>query len=77
MRNLLLDIRELLNSYEEWHALVQGFCEIVCPFPPRHQTMSAERVAEIEAKHHYYVAGRVLGMVAWIWLAKLIHVLFW
>ena len=77
MRNLLLDIKEFLNCYAEWHALVQGFCEVICPWPPLHRTMSAERTRELDEENHYYKAGRFFGVVGWIGLAKLIHVLFW
>jgi hypothetical protein len=47
----------------ELHSFVQGFCEVACPWPPRH-TMGRVLRKEIESEHHYYVAGRVVGLVA-------------
>lgn len=57
----------------EWHALVQGFCEVLCPWPPRHKLMNAELFREISGEHHYYMSGRAAGVLAWIGLAMLIR----
>ena len=70
-------LREFLNSYEEWHALVQGFCEVICPWPPLHRTMSVERACELDEENHYYKAGRALGVLGLVGLAKLIQAAFW
>ena len=77
MRNLLLDIKEFLNSYAEWHALVQGFCEVICPWPARWRVPSPALLEEIMDEHHYYMTGRALGVLGLIGLAKLVQVLFW
>ena len=50
----------------EWHALVQGLCEVLCPWPPRHRAMTPGLLDEIASEHHYYVAGRALGVGAWL-----------
>jgi len=55
-----------LDTYAEWHALVQGFCEVLCPWPPRHKKMYWELHREIVSEHHYYMSGRALAVVAWI-----------
>jgi len=45
----------------EWHSIVQGFAEVLCPWPPRHKEMHNDLLNEIKDEHHYYVAGRVGG----------------
>jgi len=60
----------------EWHATVQGFCEVVCPWPPFRKVLAEDLAQEIKTEHHYYMAGRALGIMAWIGIAKLIEVIF-
>jgi len=24
-----------ISTYQEWHAFINGFCEVLCPWPPR------------------------------------------
>jgi len=55
-----------LDTVAEWHALVQGLCEVLCPWPPRHKLMDEELANEIRTNHHYYATGRVLGVLAWV-----------
>ncbi len=74
-------IRNFLDTVAEWHALVQGFCEVLCPWPARHNKMTEKLAMEVQSEHHYYMAGRVAGKVClplyWIGIALLVrHVFF-
>ena len=59
-----IQLSHFLDTIAEWHALVQGFCEVLCPWPPRHKLMDEELADEIRTEHHYYVGGRVLGFAS-------------
>ena len=61
-----LQFRHCLDTVAEWHALVQGFCEVMCPWPPRHKEMKPKLLKQIKDEHHYYVAGRALGILGWL-----------
>ncbi|MFP3898193.1 MAG: hypothetical protein ACLFVD_02670 [Dehalococcoidia bacterium] len=67
-----IEPRHFLDRHEEWHALVQGLCEVLCPWPPRHKEILCELKREIVSEHHYYMAGRALGALAWITIAAAI-----
>jgi hypothetical protein len=71
-----LHLRHFMDTHEEWHAFVQGFCEVLCPWPPRHRAMKPALLKEVQAEHHYYMFGRALGVVAWVLLVCLIAALF-
>jgi hypothetical protein len=66
-----------LSTGEEWHAFAIGFCEILCPWPPRRHIITQQEVNSLKGEHHYYLFGRAMGIIAWILLAKLIQVWFW
>lgn len=70
-----LNPKTLLNDYHEWHALVIGFCEVVCPWPPQHQLMSQEDTKTVADEYHYYVFGRALGVLALVGLAELVKLI--
>jgi len=57
--------RTFLDTCQEWHALVEGFSEVLCPWPERHPP-SAELATAIRSEHHYYMWGRALGILAWL-----------
>ena len=65
-----------LSTHQEWHAFVEGFCEILCPWPAKHQ-LSAQLLKELKADHHYYTFGRAIGVIAWLIIAKIIQEAFW
>jgi len=65
-----------MDTYQEWHAFVIGFCEVLCPLPARHQ-LSGQLLKELEADHHYYVFGRAIGVTAWLIIAKIVQEAFW
>ena len=60
-----INFKEFLNDYKEWHALVDGFCEALCFWPP-HYGMSDTLLEDLEGEYHYYVTGRALGFLALI-----------
>lgn len=76
-RGFLKGIRfsTFLDCYQEWHALVEGFCEVLCPWPARHQP-NDELLNDLKADHHYYVLGRALGVIAWLIIAIIIKEVF-
>ena len=71
-----LDLRNFFDIYQEWHAFVEGFCEVLCPWPARYQP-SEELLNDLKGEHHYYVFGRASGVIAWLIIAVVIkEVLF-
>jgi hypothetical protein len=60
-----------MDVYQEWHAFVEGFCEVLCPWPARHQ-LTGELLTDLNGEHHYYVFGRVIGVIAWLIIATII-----
>jgi hypothetical protein len=65
-----------MDTCQEWHAFVEGFCEVLCPWPPRYE-ISEELEETVETEHHYYVFGRVLGFMALIgFVAMIIKMIF-
>ena len=66
-----LDLRNFFDIYQEWHAFVEGFCEVLCPWPARYQP-SEELLNDLKGEHHYYVFGRAIGVVAWLIIAVII-----
>lgn len=58
-----LNLKEFMNTYQEWHAFVEGFSESFCFWKPRVEP-SEELLNDIKNEHHYYVFGRVMGFIA-------------
>jgi hypothetical protein len=58
-----INCKTLLDTPEEWHALVIGFCEALCPWPPR-IWLSGPLLDKLLGEYHYYMAGRGVGFVA-------------
>jgi hypothetical protein len=65
-----LDPSAFMDVYQEWHAFVEGFCEVLCPWPARHQ-LSGELLADLQGDHHYYAFGRATGVIAWLIIATI------
>jgi len=74
-KQIALDIKEFMNTYVEWHAFVEGFCEVLCPWPARYRP-SEELLNDLKGDHHYYVFGRAMGVIAWLVIAKIIKEVF-
>ena len=66
-----------LSTHEEWHALVIGFSEVICPWLPRFKGISEEQLTLLVKEYHYYVFGRAVGVIAWLIIAKIIQEAFW
>jgi hypothetical protein len=64
-----------MDVYQEWHAFVEGFCEVLCPWPARHQ-LSGELLTDLQGDHHYYAFGRVAGIIAWLIIAGIVKAVF-
>ena len=60
-----------MDTIEEWHAFVDGLCEALCPWPPRHKP-SPENQKAIEDEYHYYMWGRAVGIGAWLTIGSII-----
>ena len=56
-----INFKQFLSSYKEWHALVFGLCETMCPGEARYVKMSDDLKEQIETESHYYRSGRVAG----------------
>lgn len=65
-------LSDFLNTADEVHALVIGWCEALCPWPPAVKAMTRKRAREISKEYHYYVLGRGLGIFTWLIIAVLI-----
>lgn len=70
-----------MNTPEERHAFVIGFCEVLCPLPPRFVpsplTGEGDNPREaVSREYHYYSLGRALALLAWLGIAKLVQVVF-
>jgi len=63
--------KDFLNTYQEWHAFVEGFSESFC-FWRAHYEPSEELLKALKSEHHYYVFGRVLGFISLVGLAMLV-----
>ena len=71
-----------MDTHEEWHAALFGFCEGFMPWPRCQYTDICEELKkQISEERHYYVGGRVTGMISavvfWILVAIVIQVWFW
>jgi hypothetical protein len=62
-----------IDTYQEWHALVEGFSEGFCIVrKSRYEPYDQEEenlLKDLRTEHHYYAAGRVLGLATFIVLA--------
>ena len=65
------NIKEFMNTYQEWHAFVEGFCETFCFWRANYEP-SKELLKHLKSEHHYYVFGRVVGFISVVGLALLV-----
>jgi hypothetical protein len=68
-------LSNFMDTYQEWHAFVEGFCEVLCPWPAKHQ-LGGELLTDLQGEHHYYAFGRVVGVIAWLIIATIVKVVF-
>ena len=71
-----IKLSTFLSTPEEWHALVIGLCEIICPWPPYYKCLSLAKLNELIHERHYYYFGRALGIFAWLGIAAAIKSIF-
>lgn len=55
-----INLKDLLNTWEERHAFLIGFFEVLCPWPPRTSAV-ADVSSPLKGEYHYYLAGRGIG----------------
>ena len=71
-----IKLKTLLSTSQEWHSLLIGFFEALCPWPPQYH-LAMEQKDELRGEYHYYMAGRGVGFVALllilIGIAKLVQ----
>ena len=60
-----------MNTYQEWHAFVEGFSESFCFWRANYEP-SKELLEALKSEHHYYVFGRVLGFISLVGLGLLV-----
>lgn len=70
-----LNIHGFMDVYQEWHAFVEGFCEVLCPWRAKYEP-SEELLNDLKGDHHYYMFGRAIGVIAWLIIAKIIKEVF-
>jgi len=66
-----INFKEFLSDYKEWHAFVEGFSEGFCPRKAKYEPWDEgnedeDLLKSLRKEHHYYNAGRVLGVMAFI-----------
>jgi hypothetical protein len=66
-----LNLANFFDVYQEWHAFVEGFFEVLCPWPARYGP-SQDLLNDLKGEHHYYMFGRALGVIAWLIIAIII-----
>jgi len=55
-----IKLKTLLSTPGEWHALVIGFFEVLCPWKPRIKLLTDDN-NYLQGEEHYYMAGRGAG----------------
>jgi hypothetical protein len=70
--------KTFIDTTDEWHAVVIGFSEVLCPWPPHYYTIDPELSHALNSEYHYYLFGRALGMLAWLGIAAAIKaIILW
>ena len=75
------DPDNFMDTYQEWHAFVEGFAEGFTLFTFPHFAPSQQCLKDIKDEHHYFVAGRAFGFggflvlltVLIVWIIGAIH----
>jgi len=66
---------EFMNNWDEWHAFVIGWCEVICPWHSRFPMPIDYHNPMIE-EFHYYLVGRAFGVATWVGIIYLIKLLW-
>ena len=66
--------KEFLSTYQEWHCIVEGFCDGFWPFSKGDKSDAVKE--DLKNEHHYYRAGVVLGVIGatWYWIGVYLFV---
>jgi hypothetical protein len=64
-----------LNTPQEWHTFVEGFCETFC-FWRANYDPSEGLLEALKSEHHYYAFGRVVGFISLVGFILLIIKVF-
>jgi hypothetical protein len=67
-------LSNFMDTHQEWHAFVEGLCEVLCPWPARHK-LTGDLMTDLNGEHHYYAFGRAVGVIAWLIIATIIKAL--
>jgi hypothetical protein len=66
----------LLDTPDEWHALVLGLGEVICPWPPHFNVLELKNIDALISERHYYYTGRALGVLVWLGIIAVIKAIF-
>jgi len=72
---MTINVREFLDTAEELHALVIGIAEIFPFWPPRRWYHEHNDCVNLNAEYHYYMLGRIIGLVCWLGAAGAVKAL--
>jgi len=71
-----INFKEFLNDHREWHAFVDGFGIVFCPFLLLVKGIRRDLIKEIKGELHYFLFGAFLGVIAavqfWIGVYKVV-----
>ena len=59
---------EFMNTYEEFHAAVEGLCRgflVIFPWLDKYKP-SEQLIKDIQGEHHYYIPGVVFGFILFV-----------
>ena len=65
-----LNLNNFLDTPEEWHALVNGFCFAMCPFFLLIGGIRKALIDAVATELHYFAFGGCLGVLLWILLIE-------
>jgi len=57
--------KEIFNNQNEIHAFELGVSEVICPMKARFP-MPMKYENPLEEEYHYYMVGRVFGILFWL-----------
>lgn len=62
-----------MNTADEWHSWVLGWCELMAPIKPR-KARPKEVDIILDHEYWYYQVGRVVAVFTWLGLAGLLYI---
>ena len=58
-----------MDTYEEWHAAVEGYCDgflLLFPWLRNKYKPNEQLTKDIQNEHHYYIPGVVFGFICFV-----------